>query len=227
MSPGARKRSARKLLQARDCEDLVRWTEVTENPVKILVSLTFDDSALVRWRALEAVGWVMWLEASKGVEGVHRFLRQLLWQMRGEAEGMWPHAPQMIGEVLANVPQLIAEYLPLLPAYLTEKPYEKGAHAGLWRATLVQPDKVSAALPDMTASLSNTDPDIRAFTILIMQALPANQNLAAVEKLKDDAGRFRQYDYVSGTLVETSVGRLAIECLRNGSSKGKGEQEIG
>ena len=127
MSLQTRKKVIRKVLSNRDFKEIREWTVSERNPLRTLLSFTYDSDELMRRRAVEAIGLVADHRARKNLEKVRDFIRRLLWLMNDESGGLARLAPEMIGEILVNVPSLIDEYGPLLFSFLQEEPFERGS----------------------------------------------------------------------------------------------------
>ena len=137
MSVRAHKGEIRELLERRDTERLLDWAGSMRNPRRTLLSLTYDASELIRWRAIEAIGKVCAQDAASNPDKVRDFVRRLLWLMNDESGGLGWRSPEIIGEILVNVPDFIKEFGALLPAYLVEEPFEAGAHLALYRVAQI------------------------------------------------------------------------------------------
>lgn len=112
---GKDKNEARRLLEKRDFDGLFLWMQSVRSPLRIVFSLTFDTDELIVWRAIEATGKIAAATAASDVEKVRDFIRRLLWLMNDESGALGWHAPEVIGEILVNVPSLIEEIGVLLP----------------------------------------------------------------------------------------------------------------
>ena len=193
------------MLSHRDLVEIRRWAAEEPNPLRTLMSLTFDGEALIRWRAIEVMGPVAADQAAIDPERVREFLRRLLWLMNDESGGVSWHSPEMIGEVLVNVPSLIKEYAPLLPSFLHEEPFERGTHLALWRVARIKPDAFEHATEQLGQSLIDPDPAIRAFAARAVLEIDPSQGDRIRMQLTGDQAGFSYYDFESGEFQDTSV----------------------
>jgi hypothetical protein len=200
-----RKTEVKELLRRRDYAALLRWAASTRNPQRILISLSFDRDELLRWHAIAAFGRIAALQAEENLEKVRDSIRRLLWLMNDESGGLGWHAPEMIAEILVNVPTLIPEYAGLLPSYLHEEPFERGTHFAVYRVALVDPKPFVEHVPALTASLDDPDPAIRAYAALALRAITGSSGDPAAGKPQPDDATFMFYDFESGELRETTV----------------------
>jgi hypothetical protein len=207
------KTAARAILLKRDRPRLEKWALTVPNPVRVLSSLTYDDDELVKWRAIEATGWVAAVLASSGREKLRDATRRLLWLMNDESGGVGWHSPELIGEILFNVPSLIPEFSSLLPSFLREEPFEAGTHFALARIASVRPKSLAESSHLLERSLSDPDPMIRALAARFLVLVSAESTGYELNRLRTDVQTFRIYDFDRGELIETSVGQSLEDIL--------------
>ncbi|UCC44111.1 MAG: hypothetical protein JSU65_13525 [Candidatus Zixiibacteriota bacterium] len=197
----------------RDRAALLKWAESVRNPFRVLMSMTFDRDGLVRWRAIEATGWIVAAFAPSELDRVRDMLRRLLWQMNDESGGLAWHAPELIGEILVNVPALIPEYAGLLTAYFHEEPFERGAFYAVSRVAAIEPKLFHDIAKDLEAALSNTDPQIRCSAALALAKIAGPSGRDTAARLLQDHASLTQYDFRTGQLRDLTVSRAASEIL--------------
>ena len=78
--------------------------------------------------------------------------------MNDESGGLGWHAPELIGEILVNVPDLIPEYANVLMSFLHEEPFERGTHCAVYRAASVEPKPFTERASELLDSLKDPDP---------------------------------------------------------------------
>jgi HEAT repeat protein len=205
----SRKAAAKALLAGRDTDALLEWATTIRNPQRILIALTFDQDVLIRWRAIDAFGRLAAKQAESDLGKVRELVRRLLWSMNDESGGLGWCSPELIGEVLVNVPALMDEFAKLLPSYLCEEPFERGTHIAIYRVSLVSPARFRDSIPELGRSLNDPDPVIRGYSALALGAIGGNAYCDEIEKLLDDSSPVALYDFDSGQLRETTVGQMA------------------
>ncbi len=205
----------RGLLAARDIDAVLKWAADNRNPLRRFISLTYDADELISWRAIEAVGKVAGYLAEADIEKIRDTIRRLLWLMSDESGGLGWHSPEIIGEILVNVPNLISEYGPLLPAYFVEEPFERGTYLAVSRTVLVNPIPYCAFVSGLKDGLNNEGPIIRALAGSALSIIGNNADQQAVDKLIVDTTGIRLYNFDSGQLEETTVGNLVKESCKN------------
>jgi hypothetical protein len=168
------KKELRYLLGENDPAKIENWiAENTPAPI-ILSSLLFDADEEIIWRAVAAFGAIAARDEMSGdIERPREIIRRMLWGMNDESGNLIRRAPEVIGEILYNAPSLIPEFAPLLPAYLDEEPFERGAFWAVARVAERDPSYLQNASDRLRQALNDPDNFKRA------QAAKA---LAALEK---------------------------------------------
>lgn len=215
MGMRARKAVVKELLLQRDRYALLEWARSVPSPLRILISLTYDDDELLRWRAIETVGHVAALQAEHDLEKVRDFIRRLLWLMNDESGGLGWHSPELIGEILVNVPVLIPEYATLLLSFLREEPFERGTHFAVYRVASVDPKPFAESASELLDSLKDPDPAIRAYAVLALKAIRGGPNGYAASELQADKSRFMLYDFDTGQLHKRTMDYVLGEALES------------
>jgi hypothetical protein len=221
MTLHARKKTVRELLSKRDLTGIRQWASTERSPLRTLMSLTFDGDELIRWRAVEAIGPVAADQASVDVDRVREFLRRLFWLMNDESGGISWLSPEMIGEVLRNVPVLIDEYAPLLPAFLHEEPFERGTHLAVWRVAGVRQGVFKGTTGQLARSLADADPAIRAYAAAAVMSIDPSQAEEIRLKLNQDDAGFVRYDFESGQMKEFTVAGMTSGLGKTGIDAGR------
>jgi hypothetical protein len=211
MGTRLKKTAVREMLRQRDYAALLSWAGSGRNLQRILVSLTFEPDELLRWRAIEAFGRVVAAQAGENLGRAREAIRRLLWLMNDESGGLGWHAPEMVAEILVNVPALIPEYAHLLPSYLHEEPFERGAHFAVYRVAQLDPRPFVEDAAALAASLSDPNPAIRAYAALALRAIAASTGEPAPGEPRTDDEPFTFFDFATGEVRETTVGGILEE----------------
>jgi len=138
------------------------WTAETPAPLRLLFPLTYDREALVRHRAIEAIGKVAGIIAAHDTEKVRVFVRGLIWLMTEESGGIGWHAPEAIAEICVRVPALSEEYAELLPQFLEEEVFVPSTCAALCRLVPLPPELIRHHVAHLTA-LSEDEEEFQAY----------------------------------------------------------------
>jgi len=174
-----------------------------------LSSLLFDEDELVRWRAIEGLGFAALHEARRDNERVRRQIRRFFWLMNDESGGICWNAPEAIAEILYNVPSLIEEYGLQLPSFFVEEPFERGSRWAVVRLAAREQSVFTATAPALVVSLEDTDGVVRGLSLLGLRALKNRSGRERAAELTGDHYPMKIYDFDSGNLVGTTVGELA------------------
>jgi hypothetical protein len=213
MSNRGRKDEVKKLLERRDFDALRNWVEKNRNPFRVLLSLTYDAEEIVRRRAIDAVGKVAGVVAAADIEKVRDFVRRLLWLMNDESGGLGWHAPEMIGEILVNVPTLIDDTAELLPSFMKEEPFELGTHLAMSRVAMVDAKPFIKSGSEIVKSLGDSDPLIRSYAASILGAIGDRQYSEAVRALSNDNTEVTMYDFEKGDWGRKTVAEFARRAI--------------
>ncbi|NOZ02612.1 MAG: hypothetical protein GXP54_12080 [Deltaproteobacteria bacterium] len=204
-----RKALARGFLSSRDLPGLTQWSRDTYSSMGILFSLTNDPDDLIVWRAVEAVGHVAADKWKGRPEAVRDFVRRLLWLMNDESGGLGWHAPEAVAEIVYNIPELVEEFGHLLPSFLVEEPFERGAHHALSRIGHMMPSQLSGSVDTLARSLDDPDAGIRFHTLEALEHLGDDVLTDARTRLADDRSAVQVYNFDTGQLNEREAGEPA------------------
>ena len=201
-----RRGAARRLLEAFVPAELERWAADDAQAWPVLQSLLFDPEPLVRWRAAETAGRVAAARARRDPEAARDLVRRTLWLMNDESGGILWLGPHVLGSMLAHVPALQAEFLPVLASFLEEEPFRAGARWGLWRVALASPVAVAALAASLGPSLRDRDPEVRGLAAL---ALATAAGPGPASAAPDDGAAFELFDPRTGALRRVTVREAA------------------
>lgn len=208
---GARERKAtlKALLEARDPGSLLAWAAAEPHVPRTLFAALFEVDDRRRWRAIEALGLVAGQAARSDPEKVRDWIRRILWNMMEESGGLMWHGPEAIGEILANTPSLIPEYLGPLGSYRVEEPFEAGTHIALARLAGIAPEAVSVIAQTLIPGLTDPDPRIRGHAALALGLVKHAPARPGIANLLEDPEPVTVYDHHTGELRQTTVAALA------------------
>ncbi len=216
MGMRSQKKEIESLLRNRDRAGIPAWAGSVRSPLRVLTSMTYDRDELMRWRAIEATGWVVAARSASDLDRVRDIIRRLFWQMNDESGGLLRHGPELIAEILVNVPILISEYAHMLPPFFREEPFERGAHLAVHRIAQRQPEPFSGSVSELSVATEDSDPVVRAYAALTLGVLGATEGRGSVERLLNDDSELRCYDFDHGKLVSMRVfeaARMALNAI--------------
>jgi hypothetical protein len=165
---------------------------------RLLISITYDKSAVLCWRAIEVTGII-----------AGEIAQRLLWMMRDESGNNPSSAPEMLGEIVRNSPDSFADIAPIIASFHDELMLRHGVLRAIFRIGEVHPDLISVSAEFTDPFLRDEDPLVRAYALLISGAYKLRGTLTAVSALKDDGSIVTLYS--DGGFVSLSVGQLAAK----------------
>lgn len=155
--------------------------------VNPLFGLFHHRRALVRWRAVTAMGEVVVRLAGLDLEAARIIMRRLMWNLNDESGGIGWGSPEAMGEIMARHRRLAEEYASILVSYLNPRGNFL-EHEGLQQGLLWALGRLAGAHPDLAA---RARPYLHPF---LMSREPALRGLAVWSggQLPDPGDRFRQ-----------------------------------
>lgn len=200
------------MVEQRDLGRLAAAAGRERRVMSVLFPLTYRIDGLLRWRAVEAMGVAAGRVADRDPEFVRGVLRRLMWSLSDESGSIGWSAPEAIGEILANRPDLFGDYAPLLVS-LFENLEESYFHAGiLWaigRVAAKSPDLVADACQPALAFLGDPRPQVRGLAAWCLGRLDCPGVAEPLLALRADHDELEMYQ--DGDLQRVTVGQLARE----------------
>ena len=201
------------------------------NRLGALFSLLLDRDPLLCWRAVTAFGAAMADLAGTRLEDAREVWRNLMWRVNEESGNIAWGIPQCMGESLARVPVLAADYHRILLSYVKDMdgdcsfidhaPLRRGAWWAIARLAEAAPALAAPALPELTAALGEPDPEARGLACLAIERItpdPSRSLLAALAAAADDTSPFDRYhgwSLIPDTVAARATAALAA-CRRCG-----------
>jgi hypothetical protein len=189
-----------------------------------LFSLLLDRDPLISWRAVTAFGAAMAELAGERLEDAREVWRNLMWRTNEESGNIAWGIPQCMGETLARIPVLAADYHRILLSlvqdmdgdctFIDHAPLRRGVWWAIARLASAAPELAARALPELENALIDCDSEARGLACLALARLkpdPARSLLTALTKAANDATPFDFYD--GWQLVPTTVGQAAASAL--------------
>jgi hypothetical protein len=207
--PKGRRKWLRRLLMDRALEDAARWASERRDVNRALNSLLFDGEELVCWRAIEAIGRLAGVRAAVKVERVREMMRRLLWAMNDESGNSIRHAPQLMGEILANVPELIPEFAHYLLSFRDSSMHDRGTAWAMARVASIAPHTFRNFSSELTCFLRDPDPEVRGLALLSLSPDVGGTAKLLAQSLQNDPAELRYYDTAQGAFQDATVGEMA------------------
>ncbi len=184
-----------------------------------LLALSYDQDALIAWRAVEAYGLAASKVAAADAEFVRNQLRRLHWLLSDESGGVGWRAPELMGEILYRCPEQFGEYIPILVSLIDMEEQDAARfRAGyLWatgRVAAVLSSALQGSITYILPCLHDNSPQIRglaAWSIGRVAPAVARHDLT---QLLEDQHTLVIYEHQELKLVSVAV--LAEQALRTG-----------
>lgn len=176
---------------------------------RTLLSLAFDKGDLICWRAIEAVGRVAGEMSGTSPDRVRTHVQRLLWMMRDESGNNVSAAPEILGEIVSNSPSVFSDIAPILASFHDEEGLRRGVMYGVLRIAEKAPELAAPSSFLCAEYLSDRDPVVRAYAVMLAGALHLKSCLPAIQSLLQDQSEVTLYR--KGSFVVESVGKIAGE----------------
>jgi len=176
---------------------------------RLLISITYDKSAVLCWRAIEVTGLIAGEIAKTRPDVIRSLAQRLLWMLRDESGNNISSAPEMLGEIVRNSPDSFADIAPVIASFHDELMLKPGVLRAVFRIGEVRPDLISVSAEFTGPLLRDEDPLVRAYALLISGAYKLRGTLPAISALKEDSSIVTLYR--DGGFVSLSVGQLAAK----------------
>lgn len=165
-----------------------------------LFAKTISTDSTQSWRAIEAIGVASKIKAKADLEKIRDFIRRCIWMMNDESGGLGWHSPEIMGEILYQVPTLIPEFGHLLFHYFNESPFERGAVHAVMRIASLAPSLVESHLDQMLRMIQHEDATIRLLSFIALKQAGITIPKQLENSLSSDSSKVCLYSYSSGEM---------------------------
>jgi len=206
------------LLEGQRYDEIAKYArEHAKGVFRLLISVAYDKSDILCWRAIEATGVISGEIAQSSPDVVRNLAQRLLWMMRDESGNNPWSAPEMLGEIVRNSPDAFADIAPVIASFHDELMLRRGVLRAIFRIGEVRPDLIDISGEFIMPYLSDEDPVVRAYSLLVAGVYKLGEILPAISELKDDSATVTLFS--GGDFSSTSVGRLAGKIYEGLSGK--------
>ncbi len=157
------KESIKEALLKRDFDFFLNHTEPNKL-MRILLSISYDKTDILAWRAIETIGILTSKISSRDPEFGRNLVRKLLWSIRDEAGGIGWSSPEILGEIVRNDIERYPEIPGILWSFMDEDFLRKGIIWATGRIGEVSPGAMNFAIPYLKELLEDQDPEIRFYS---------------------------------------------------------------
>lgn len=199
------------LLEQNNVPELIALSEKEHGIFRILISLAYDKNQLLCWRAIEALGIISGNMARNEPERIRNLIGRLLWTIREESGGIGWSAPEMLGEIVRNSPDVFSDIGPIISSFYDEEMLKRGVLRALVRIGDIRPDLIQNSAVLVEPSLDNEDAQVRAYAIRLAGCLRLTACIKDIKHLRDDKNEITVYE--KGFLRTMNVGDIAKETV--------------
>jgi HEAT repeat protein len=200
------KKDIESILSKRSYKEILDLPADRSRIMNRLVSMTYDKKKVSAWRAMEAIGILSAEIASTDPEFVRNLAGRLLWMIRDESGGIGWSAPEILGEIVRNNPELCADIAPVIASFHEELMLEAGVMRALSRIGRLNDETAGYAMPIIRNALSSENPDVRGSAVMAFAAMSDEKWDKLLDPLLDDDTVIDVYD--NGELVQKRIGDM-------------------
>lgn len=212
------KQEIRQLLEQQDYARLAQHARADfSGCMRRLVSLTYDKTDQACWRAIDAIGRICGQINRDNPSQVRTFAQKLLWMMRDESGNNPGSAPEILGEMVRNCPESLADIAPIILSFEDELMLRRGIVWAAFRIAEAAPAILDMGTDRCLAFLRDPDPYVRAFAILASGALGNAAVSDILQELRDDGSMIAMYE--NGQIRQKTVGMIASAVLAHLAGK--------
>lgn len=203
------KAEIRELLDSYNLQELVETAKKDRSIIRMLISLVYDKEDVRSWRAIEAIGLAAGEIAKTNTDIVRNLSQRFLWMLREESGNGPGSAPELLGEIVRNSPDVFADIGQVLTSFHDEMMLRRGVMRALWRISEKRPDLLcmTCELMEKNLYLNDEDAVVRAYALMTAGALDMKDLLPVIEGLRNDNSPVRFYD--GGEFAQTTVAEVA------------------
>jgi hypothetical protein len=203
------KSEIRELLGSYNLQPVVEAAKKDRSLIRMLISLVYDKEDVLSWRAIEAIGLVSGEIAKTNADIVRNLSQRFLWMLREESGNGPGSAPEMLGEIVRNSPDVFADIGQVLTSFHDEKMLRRGVMRAIWRICDKRPELLcmTCELMDEKLYLNDEDAVVRAYALMAAGAMGLQDLLPVMEGLRKDQSPVRFYH--DGDFIQTTVGEIA------------------
>jgi hypothetical protein len=207
-----RKKEILSLLREKKYRELAGQSHNYKKIFSTLISLSYDKTDPLSWRAIESLGLVSGEASKSNHELVRNLAGRLLWMIRDESGGIGWSAPEMLGEVVRNNPELCADIAPIIVSFHEEKMLTAGVIWAVARMGKRNIEMVDYAIPIVINYLQSRNHTIRGYAAYALGEIGTEDTIPELEKLRDDDKIVSFYE--DGELKQKTIKDIAEEAIR-------------
>jgi hypothetical protein len=203
-SPRALKKQVLDLLNQEQFEkSLIAFRDFpARKVVNPIISFFYDSkSPLLKWRAVSAMGEVMFYLANDNMESARVIMRRLMWNLNEESGGIGWGSPEAMGEIMARQESLAKEYYRILLSYIVEEKgnylehelLQRGVLWGIGRLAHARPQIMYGCTNALIPFLKSEDPNLRGLAAWAAGSLELDETRSLLTDLLTDQASIEIY----------------------------------
>jgi len=201
------KQEVTQALEKMDYKRLIELWSENNQIIRILISMTYNKRDVMAWRAIEAIGRITAVMAEKQPDDVRNLAGRLLWMIRDESGGIGWSAPEILGEIIRNNPELCNDLAPVLISFHEERMLRVGVLWAIGRIAEMNRGLAISAIPTIVSYLNDPEPDVRGMAVWSFSKIRAEGYDDVLKGLISDGQVMIIYD--DGEFQKTTIGYLA------------------
>lgn len=185
-----------------------------------LFSLLYHTDAIIKWRAVSAMGSVVSHQATHDLQSARIVMRRLMWNLNDESGGIGWGSPEAMGDIMASCPVLAKEYANMLISYihphgnfLEHEGLQQGSLWGFGRLAHARPDLLQDAAKLLIPFMKAKDTPRRGLAVWCAGPLSSPEIKAYLESLSHDMSEITLY--LDRKLIQKTISAIAKEALAN------------
>ncbi|MFN3395771.1 MAG: DVU0298 family protein [Thermodesulfovibrionales bacterium] len=179
-----------------DFDSIVSMALKEKRVFRILISLAYDKTELICWRAIEAIGKAAGALKKKDPDFVRNIVQRLLWSLSEESGGIGWSAPDMLGEIVINAPDVFPDIPPIILSFKDEESFLPGVLRAMGRIAEAGINGIDRSLcrDIIIRSLNDKSPFVRGIAIWAASMLQLKDLKDEVSSLLKDEESFLLYE---------------------------------
>jgi hypothetical protein len=204
------KEDVERLVSEYDIEGIIDTARKNKKIIPYIQRLLYSADDLTRSRAAEAMGKAAKVIAEYDPGAIKKLLQNLFLSITDTAASAWG-AIDAIGYIIGSMPGLYASYAPQLYPFIPDKLLLPHVLRALGIITAAAPEPFSKIRFKLLELLKENDPEILAYTVIIIGNLRLKEALPSIFALKKNMREVSIYE--SGYFNKKTLGAIADQVI--------------
>ena len=201
------KKDISNLLHERKYLEILKLHHSPNKIINRLISLSYNKQILTAWRAIEAIGIISKKIALHNPESVRTLTGRLLWMIRDESGGIGWSAPEILGEIVRNNPDLCRDIARIIVSFHEERILTPGVLWAIGRMGRISPEMVNDAISIVISYLKDDDHIVQANAIYAIGEIGEKGHIKLLENKNIQNSRVMFY-------IDSQLKNLTLQHLR-------------